>query len=276
MPLTVPAHQTVVLPLKTRWPTRFDGVALCIGSAAPDLAYPLLGRTSHLTPGLFTWVLPFTVVSCWILRRRACGTVFACLPDAGMLRLRSYRALALGRPSLPMTAWSAFVGGASHLMLDSFTHSGRWGAHLIGFNRVWFYAPGGYMVTGARALQWFGHTVGSFIGYVMFRHIVAAGHLDRWYGADRVRWARSVTATPSERRRFWVVAVAVAVGFMVAYGRATTHLAIFVGLLACTTGLLVAGCLPSRLRVDTADRDLPALASDGSSGAHGTVGGVRE
>ena len=37
MPLAFPSHQGLILPLWYRYPRHFDGLALCIGSAMPDL-----------------------------------------------------------------------------------------------------------------------------------------------------------------------------------------------------------------------------------------------
>ena len=49
MPLTFPAHQALVLPIKLRWPDRTDATALCVGAAAPDLLYavPGIGAQGH-------------------------------------------------------------------------------------------------------------------------------------------------------------------------------------------------------------------------------------
>jgi len=43
MPLTVPARPVAVVPIKVWRPAWFDGVALVIGSIAPDLAFAFAG-----------------------------------------------------------------------------------------------------------------------------------------------------------------------------------------------------------------------------------------
>src|SRR3954467_3332296 len=43
MPFTYLAHQAPALALKRRWPRSFDGVALALGTMAPDWAYALAG-----------------------------------------------------------------------------------------------------------------------------------------------------------------------------------------------------------------------------------------
>ena len=37
MPLAFPSHQGLILPVARRWPAHFDGLALCVGAAMPDV-----------------------------------------------------------------------------------------------------------------------------------------------------------------------------------------------------------------------------------------------
>lgn len=125
MPLTVPTHPAAVLPLKLwrhRW---FDGVALAVGSVAPDLAYPLDGSglpvwpLSHQWRGLLLWCLPVTLVVVRLIRRAA-PVLARNLPPLGPLVLRDYGSLG-GRPHpWPFTWSSALLAAASHLLLDRF------------------------------------------------------------------------------------------------------------------------------------------------------------
>ncbi|MGI9596523.1 MAG: DUF4184 family protein, partial [Acidimicrobiales bacterium] len=81
MPVTFPAHQGLIAGAKLRWPDRVDGTALCIGAAAPDLAYALgdwMNRQSHTLVGLLVWSLPFTVVATLVTRWRAPGSSPTC------------------------------------------------------------------------------------------------------------------------------------------------------------------------------------------------------
>jgi hypothetical protein len=84
MPLTLPTHPLVVVPLKLRWPHRFDGVALVLGAVAPDVA--------------------------------------AHLPHGGPFALRDYGVLGTVRHRWLVTVMSAVLGAASHLCWDAFTH----------------------------------------------------------------------------------------------------------------------------------------------------------
>ena len=125
MPLTIPSHQAAVLPLKLWRPRRFDGVALVVGSAAPDVASLVagsgLGIRSHAWHALFWFSLPVTLALTTLLRRSA-GIVAAHLPPGGPLRLRDYGVLATVHHPLAVSAYSALLGAASHLLWDSFTH----------------------------------------------------------------------------------------------------------------------------------------------------------
>jgi hypothetical protein len=123
MPLTFPSHPAAVLPLKVWRPRWFDGVALAVGSMAPDLAYALDGSGlpvwpfAHQAVGLVGWCLPVTLALSWLIRCAA-PTLASRLPAAGPLALRDYGALRTTRHRWPITASSALAGAASHLILD--------------------------------------------------------------------------------------------------------------------------------------------------------------
>jgi hypothetical protein len=253
MPLTFPAHQAPVLPLKLWRPQLFDGTALCVSAAAPDLAYPLgswLGDQSHTAIGVALWAIPATVLTCAVLRWRAAAGVFAHLPDGGPLRLRSYRVLARRRPPLRVTVLSALLGSVSHVVIDGFTHEGRWGAAWLGLDRVVGELPLRGELTGARALQYLGHTGGSVVALTVLAGIGHRRLLERWYGHDAVTADRRVAVSPLHRLVFWTVALlppfAVA-SWTGATGRNPT----FATIAAATAGLLAAGTLPLH-------RDTPA------------------
>ena len=240
MPLTAPAHQAVVLPLKLLWPARTDATALCIGAAAPDLGYPLFGIDSHSPVGVVAFAVPLTLVAAWVLRHRAALGVFAQLPDAGPFRLRSYRVLVHRRPGWIMTLTCALIGAVSHVVVDAFTHQGRWGAEWFGLDHVLFSALVVGEMTGARVLQYAGHILGSLASIAMFAHIGRAQLLERWYGADLVEASRDVQPNLWNRVRF---ASATAVGVLVAVAltRSGGGSPIFAVLLGGTIGALAGG-----------------------------------
>lgn len=113
MPLTFLAHQAPVLPIKRRWPTHTDGVALIVGSMLPDSWYmtvgwlygpwgiPLWVDGHQLSNVVTTIVIPGTIISFLIRRWMLTDTT---------------------RPALWVTASSSLIGGLTHLTLDQFTH----------------------------------------------------------------------------------------------------------------------------------------------------------
>lgn len=209
MPLTFPAHQSLVLPLKLWRPRWFDGVALVVGSGSPDLFNALVAIDtfdSHQLDGVLVAVV-FTVAYSVLLRRFAVDGLFGALPDLGPLKARSYRVLALGRPRFLVTLFSAFVGVASHVFIDSFTHAGRFGSNLLGLNDELFEVPVIGVITTARLFQYFGHTFGSVIGIVLFIQVVSRRHLGEWYGHDQIMTARNAPVRSHAPQRLVAMAL---------------------------------------------------------------------
>lgn len=267
MPLTFFAHQVPALPLKLWRPAWFDGLALCIGSMAPDLAYPVGGWVSvqsHRLPGLVTWSVGVTVLACVVVRRWVAPTAFAVLPDAGSLRLRSYRVLAVRRPPPWQTITSALVGAGSHLLVDAFTHPTRWGAQWLGLDRVLFVAPLHGPTTIADVLQGVGHTAGTALGLVLLVHVGRRRLLERWYGDDAVRVARDVIVSPAVRAAFWsYVGAGVPLGAV--WALATDASIVFSLIDGVTLSTVVAAFVTSRrLKTPPATTEAPATVAAGS------------
>ncbi len=210
MPVTFPAHQGLIVPIKLRWPGSIDATALCIAAGTPDLAYslgPWLNRQSHTAIGVVVWAVPVAVLAALITRRSAASGIFAAMPDLGPLALRSYRVLGDRRPPLWQTVTSALLGAGSHVVVDGFTHAGRWGADVAGLNGTIGSVPGRGAFTAARALQYAGHLGGSLAFVAVLVVVASRGRLAAWYGAEAVAQARSVTATGPQRALFAVLAV---------------------------------------------------------------------
>ncbi len=137
MPFTFLAHQAPVLPLVLLRPRWFDGVALCVGSVSPDLAYIVSGTplrfASHTGPALLWFCLPATLVL-GALTRRVAPALLAQLP----LPVRRRLGPGLGAaPAWIVTVTSALIGAGSHVLLDGFTHPG--GLAVAHF--AWLRAP---------------------------------------------------------------------------------------------------------------------------------------
>src|SRR5688572_1173917 len=132
MPFTFFAHQTPVIPLKLLFPRRFSGLALAIGSMAPDIEYFLrpddARLVGHTLLGQFYFCLPLTLLLVWVVRSIVAEPLSRHLPDGGGFHLRDLAALA--RPLSPLdwlkAALSALVGSFSHLFIDGFSHYNGW------------------------------------------------------------------------------------------------------------------------------------------------------
>jgi hypothetical protein len=198
MPATFPSHAAVVLPLKLVRSQWFDGVALVIGSTAPDLSYPLIPAGlllyTHSWLSLLWWTLPVTVVGSLIVRWAA-PRIAANLPADPWFALRDYAVLARSRPSWWITATSAVLGGASHIFWDGFTHPPSGG---------WFVAAHPVMTQEAYAgwpwwqvAQWTSTGVGGLAAVGMFLYIGRRRLLIAWHG--------EVTPMASRPAVFWTV-----------------------------------------------------------------------
>jgi len=186
VPLTFPSHPAAVLPLKLWRPGWFDGVALALGSMAPDLAYVLDGSGlpvwpfSHQLVGLVGWCLPIAWAGTWTVRRAA-PIIAVHLPAGGALALRDYGCLALARHRWWITVTSALIGAASHLALDGFE-------------------------LRVPAAEYVMHALGAIGLLLIALHIGRHRLLRRWYGDPPARRSRPAL--------FWSVAVVVAVPAM--------------------------------------------------------------
>ncbi len=127
MPMTLPTHPLAVLPLKFWRPRWFDGVALVVGTIAPDVPYALEGYGvtihSHTWHAPLWWAVPVTLAGTRLVRWAA-PTVAAHLPTAGPLALRDYGVLGAVRYRWWVTALCGALGALSHVVWDAFTHPG--------------------------------------------------------------------------------------------------------------------------------------------------------
>jgi DNA-binding transcriptional regulator YbjK len=249
VPATLPSHQAAVLPLKVRFPRRFDGVALVIGSAAPDIGYVLAGIAqppSHSWHSLLWFHLPVVLAATWLVRPAA-PVVAAHLPAS----LRGYGVLGRVRHPLRVTAWSAVLGALSHQVWDAVTHP-----YML-FVGASAYLPALH-ATAVVGLPWWRvvHVVSEVVGVAVT--IATLVHI----GRQRllVAWHGPTPDVPARPVVFWPVAVLTGV----ALGMASTVLpgndiGIWVvgarWLSAGVLALLVAAMLMRARRHDPARRD---------------------
>jgi hypothetical protein len=185
LPFTYLAHQAPALAIKRRWPTAFDGTALALGTMAPEWAYALSGSRlafdAHSLLGVVAFCAPVAMVVAFVLRSVS-PTLFAYAPNTRQLPLQQLRVLALRRPSLVTTAFSAALGALTHVGWDLFTHNDRWGPRHIGWLRSEAVSLVGHSVTWAKVLQYASHTLGSAVAVLLLAKMLRSGELLRWYG----------------------------------------------------------------------------------------------
>lgn len=245
MPVTFPAHQAAVLPAKIRWPDRFDGTALCVGAAVPDLTYPLMSNQGQTLVGGLVVAVPVTIIIVAVLRWRAANGLFANLPDLGPWRLHSYRVITARRPPGRTTLSSAVLGVVSHVVIDSVTHERRLLARVMGLGRVLFHLPRIHDVSIALLLQLTGHVLGTVLGLWLLWIIGSRRLLEEWYGTGAVDRARRFDITPVERCMFWATVIAFSGLGYVAFRGVDTRW-VFKLLLGATVGCLTAGSLTAQ------------------------------
>lgn len=206
MPLTFPSHSLAVLPLKMRWPRRWDGVALVVGSAVPDAAYPVAGFFSmpdpHALAALLWWCLPVGIVGTAVIRWGA-PSIAAHLPRLEGFELPAYGVLGGVRHRWYVTGYSILIGAITHICWDGFTHDPAGGhgwavarfpvlLHSGLFGRPWWYL-----------LQQASTVGGAVLAIGVFYYIGRRGLIRTWHGEPR-----AVARAP---RRFWSAAGLVAV-----------------------------------------------------------------
>jgi hypothetical protein len=187
VPATIPSHQAAVLPLKVCFPQRFDGVALVIGSVAPDIGYVLAGIAeppSHAWHSLLWFHLPVVVALTWLVRRAA-PVVAANLPGS----LRDYGVLGSVRHPPLVTAYSAVLGTLTHQVWDAVTHPYMLflstASHLAGMHATAFAG-----LPWWRVVHLLSELVGVAVTTVVIVHIGRRRLLVAWHGTAPTRTPR--------------------------------------------------------------------------------------
>jgi hypothetical protein len=208
VPVTFFAHQVPVLPIARRWPARTDGLALVIGSMAPDFAYLLAGSRfriwAHSLPALVLFCVPVTIAVCWLVARVLAPVVPDHLPSRPPFHLDECRGLATWRLRLVTTPLFAAVGALSHVALDHFTHDWGWFARNVDwYRRVLIDDVAGRDWTVFKFVQYAGHIGGTLLCLWLLSRYGRA----RWL---RVAAAQVVRFDVTSRSRFVLVAATTA------------------------------------------------------------------
>ncbi|MFD0597739.1 DUF4184 family protein [Catellatospora coxensis] len=182
MPLTLPTHPVAVVPLKLWRPRWFDGVALVIGTVAPDLAFAADGYGvtihSHAWHAPLWWALPLAVVGTRLVRWAA-PTIAAHLPTGGPLALRDYGLLGLARHHWSVTATSALIGAACHIGWDALTHPTVDGGRVL---LPSLHRPAWPGMPWWELLSIGSNLAGFAVATALLVHIGRTRLLRRWYG----------------------------------------------------------------------------------------------
>ncbi len=204
LPSTVLSHQSLVLPLKIRWPQLFDDTALCIGSMMPDLDLLLpeyrifhdLDSLVILLPLALVLVLFFDKVFApritIFASRNQSSVVTRLLCYFGMDGLGVLKSKHVTSHWLTQATYSVLIGILSHFLLDLPTHRWitylrpffdgpmpDWFLHFYGFVNIPLY--GEITVTRTRVLQWILSIVLGVITLYYLRYMKTHQLLDKWY-----------------------------------------------------------------------------------------------
>jgi hypothetical protein len=204
LPSTILSHQSIVLPLKIRYPQTFDGTALCIGSMIPDLDLLLPGnRSFHALESLIV-LLPLTYVGVILFNALLAPRLasMAQRPHQGRIGqllayfgVETWDVLASKRFTARWfirATYSAVFGILSHFLLDLPTHDWfsylrpfidgpmpPWFLYSYGFVNVPFF--GSFAISRARIL-WWGFTIGLGVTTVCWLRYMKKQHMPtKWY-----------------------------------------------------------------------------------------------
>lgn len=192
MPFT-PSHIAAILPLRRHPVLPF--AALAIGSMSPDLPYYLPGL---LRLGAFThtaWAVPSLDVGlgliAWLLWRWLAPALNELSPTVVRQRWR----LPAERPRWWGAPLALAIGAASHVLIDEFTHAGRFGATQIAVLSASYPSPLGGTWEGYRWAQYLGGAVGlAILAWVAARSPVTTVRAERPRLAAWLPWVAAAAA----------------------------------------------------------------------------------
>jgi hypothetical protein len=140
MPSSVLSHQGIVLPLKIRYPDKFDGTALCVGTFAPDLlgvvpvffggftdrAFHSMGELVYTVPISLLLVLFFDKallpLVAFFAKEKRLGAISQILSFFGVDEYYVLRRKRISLAWLAKATYSVLIGILSHFLLDLPTH----------------------------------------------------------------------------------------------------------------------------------------------------------
>jgi hypothetical protein len=177
MPMTIPAHQGLILPVVRRWPNSFDALALSVGAAMPDITDSVLGFLlngyfkqwyGHALIGIFTLDLVGGLLITWLIAfftahlldradlPQRLQTFFTKPPNSASATTRN--TVLRWRTRLSLWNLSVLVGIVSHIGFDLISHDTNLLLYPWYENPRWF--PGWWYTTWFEIgpLPMFGHS----------------------------------------------------------------------------------------------------------------------
>ena len=136
MPFT-PTHVAAAIPIAWMCRWRVPLTALAIGTMVPDLPHFIPGlmdyRVSHSIRGIVTHCTPIGMVLYYLFHGVLKHPLGALFPEFITARLRPAldRKLDFSVPRVMLVAAMIMVGASTHVLWDSFTHTGRWGVNTF-------------------------------------------------------------------------------------------------------------------------------------------------
>lgn len=132
MPFALVAHQAPALFALRRWPSRFHGTTLVLGTLIPDLEYlrsstPSAPGFAHSLLGQILVVAPASVALAWLTTAVVIPALVPLVPRDRAWHLEDVgvvEGVARSPAALVRALASGLVGGLSHVALDSLTHEG--------------------------------------------------------------------------------------------------------------------------------------------------------
>lgn len=134
MPFT-PTHILAVIPIALCVRT-LSISGLAIGSLIPDfpLFFPVVSYSyTHSLAGLFMFCIPAGLCVYWMYQLSIKRLLVDISPNWYRIRLSRYKQNVTPRtlPAFILLCVSVFVGAATHVFWDTFTHSGSWGTQYF-------------------------------------------------------------------------------------------------------------------------------------------------
>ena len=139
MPSGLFSHQAPALILKVKYPKKFDGTALCIGTIIPDINVlfnpfsPFNFRNfTHSLLGLITLVIPLTIFLTIIFSMnigpflakiaKKNSVIYKPMRYLGIDKLDNLKKKKIDKRFFLVSFYSALIGGLTHLLLDLPAH----------------------------------------------------------------------------------------------------------------------------------------------------------